>query len=409
MGFILSSAAKDIRRWRQDVTAILLWLGIPFLVGGLLTSMMPDDGASPRGTLLIVDQDQSFLSGLVAGAYSQGGIGDLISVETVELVDGNERIDAGEASGLLIIPDGFSAALLESTPVTLTLRTNPAQTILPGIIRDVTEILLDAGFYANQLFGDEISRIVNDSPDGGPDDAFVTSIAVSIRQKIDAAAPQLFPPAIDLTIVEPPPEERSIPLALLFMPGIILIAVLFSSSGLANDFWKEREQGTLRRLVYTPGQLVGFVVGKALAAAIVVGTIGAITLVAGFLVHDLPWSRMPSATLWITVGGLAFFAWFAFLQMTFSNKRAASVVTMALLFPLLMAGGSFFPLAILPDWIAAIGRLSPNGFVADRLTTELTVSASWAIDLQSWLIIIGLAIAGLGLCAWRLRAGFARN
>ena len=121
-------------------TAILLWLGIPFLVGGLLTAMMDGGGAQPNGVLLIVDQDESFVSGFVAGAYSQGGIGDLISVETVTLEEGNERIEAGEASGLLVIPDGFGAALFESTPVTLTLKTNPSQTILPGIITNVTEI-----------------------------------------------------------------------------------------------------------------------------------------------------------------------------------------------------------------------------------------------------------------------------
>ena len=192
MHFIVSTIRKDIARWRQDLTAILLWLGIPFLVGGLVTAMMDGGGgATPQGVLLIVDQDESFISGLVAGAYSQGEIGELISVETVAFDEGTERIDAGEASGLLVIPEGFGAALLESTPVTLTLKTNPAQTILPGIITNVTEILLDAGFYLNQMFGDEIGQIVDN--ENVPDEVFVSAIAVAIQQKIDAAAPQLFP------------------------------------------------------------------------------------------------------------------------------------------------------------------------------------------------------------------------
>ena len=42
----------------------------------------------------------------------------------------------------------WASASPSQTPVTLTLRTNPSQTILPGIIQNVTEILLDAGFYA---------------------------------------------------------------------------------------------------------------------------------------------------------------------------------------------------------------------------------------------------------------------
>ena len=94
--------------------------------------------------------------------------------------------------------------------------------------------------------------------------------------------------------------------------------------------------------------------------------------------------------------------------MLFSTQNAASVVSMLILFPLLMAGGCFFPLAVLPGWIAAIGRTSPNGFVADRLTTELTAAGAWTIDLNSWLIVIAGGVIGLAVCAWRLQAGFAR-
>ena len=399
---------KDVARWRKDSTAILIWLGIPFLVGGLLTAMMDGDGGgTPRGLLLIVDEDATFVSGLVAGAYTQGPVADLLTVETTDLADGTTRINAGQASGLLVIPAGFGAALFESEPVTLKLTTNPAQTILPGIIIDVTEILLDAGFYLNQLFGDEIGRIGEADTEGVPDEVFVSAIAVAIQQKFERVSPHLFPPSIDLTITEPPEEEPRVPLALLFLPGIILMAVLFSSSSLADDFWAEREAGTLRRLIYAPGRLTSFVIGKALAAAAVIGVVSGLALIAGFAYHGLPWSRLPSSLLWLAVSGVALFSWFAVLQMALPSKRAAAVITMVILFPLLMAGGSFFPLAVLPEWIAAIGRLSPNGFVADRLATEITAASAWAIDATSWSIILGMATVGLGVCVLRLKSGFA--
>jgi len=360
----------------------------------------------PHGVLLMVDQDESFLSELIAGAYTAGELGELISVEKTTLEDGTRRVDDGDASGLLIIPEGFGTAFLESEPVTLTLKTNPSQTILPGIITDITEILLDAGFYAHQLFGDEIEMIKNLEDD--PTDALVAAIAVTIQNKVESVAPHLFPPIIDVEIVEPPPKEPAPPLALLFLPGIILMAVMFSANGVASDWWREREQGTLRRLVYTPGQLGGFVAGKALAAAVVIGVVGGLTLVIGYLYHGISWAKFPSSLLWIAISGVALFSWFAALQMLFSNQKTANVISSMLLFPLLMAGGSFFPLAVLPGWIAAIGRASPNGFVADRLTIEITAAGAWSIVLSDWLIVIAGAIAGLSICAWRLRTGFAR-
>jgi ABC-2 type transport system permease protein len=405
MSFALTSFRKDRARWRQDPLSALIWVSIPLMIGGLITAMMGSD-VKPHGVLLMVDQDESFLSELVAGAYSAGELGELISVEKTTLEDGIERVNDGEASGLLVIPEGFGNAFLESEPVTLTLKTNPSQTILPGIITNVTEILLDAGFYAHQLFGDEIDAL--QSMGDNPADAVVAAMAVTIQNKVESVAPQLFPPILEIEIVEPPPKEPAPPLALLFLPGIILMAVMFSANGVASDWWREREQGTLRRLVWAPGQLGAFIAGKALAAAVIIGAVGGFTLIIGFLYHGVSWTKLLPSLVWISISGVALFSWFAALQMMFSSQKTASVISSMLLFPLLMAGGSFFPLAILPGWIAAVGRASPNGFVAHRLTLEITAAEAWSIDSGSWLIVIAGAAAGLSVCAWRLRSGFAR-
>jgi len=410
MRFLIASFSKDLARWRQDPMAALLWLAIPFLIGGLITLMVDGgDGASPTGLLLINDQDDSLLSGAIAGAYSQGQLGELILVELVSLDEGTERINNGDASGFLIIPDGFTAAFLNEEPVTLTLKTNPSQTILPGIIQDVTEILLDLGFYAQALFGPEIDKIQTADTATVPDDVFAADIAVQIQGKMDTVSPHLFPPAFDVQVVEPPPSEPRPDIALLFLPGIVLMALLFSAQGMSADFWKERETGALRRLVSTPGLLSGFVYGKALAAAVIVALLGGITLTLGFLYHEVTWSKFIPSMLWITIAGVGLFAWFAALQMLFPNQKAANLLTSILLFPLLMMGGSFFPLDVLPEWIASIGRMSPNGFVADRLTKELTSPTAWTFDGKSWAIILTMTVSGLAICTWRLQTGFARR
>ena len=409
MGFVLASVRKDLSRWWQDRASMLIWLGIPFLIGGLITSMVDGGGGRPTGVLLLVDQDESFLSGLVAGAYSQGDLAELITVQEVTLEDGRNRIEAGDASALLIIPDGFGDAFLEDTPVTLTLTTNPAQSILPGIIQDVTEILLDAGFYAQQVLGPQIEEVREASSDGTPSDVFVAAIAVQVQDKVNIVAPRLFPPVIDLRIAEPPPAQPRPDYALLYLPGIVMMAILFAVNTLAADYWQERQNGTLRRLVSAPGQLLRFVSGKAVAAAIVVLALSLVTLLAGFAYHDVDWTLLPSSLIWLTVSGTGLFAWFAALQMLFPNQKAASLVTTILLFPLLMAGGSFFPLAALPESIAAVGRLSPNGFVAERLTTELIAGRPWSFAAIDWLVAIFATVSGLAICGLRLATGFARR
>jgi ABC-type multidrug transport system permease subunit len=410
MNFFLASLRKDLGRWRQDYLAILLWLSIPLLVGSLITALIDGDGGTkPRGILLIADQDESVLSGMLPNVFSQGTLSELITVEHTSLAEGTQKINAGVASGLLIIPQGFGNAVLNNDPATLELRTNPSQTILPAILTEVTGVLLDAGFYVRRLFGEEIDQIMAATNNDQPGELAVASIAVAIQGKIDAMAPMLFPPVIDVVVAEPPSGETDAPLALLFLPGIILMALMFAANGLAGDYWKEKETGTLRRLAFAPTASASFLAGKAAAAGLVIALIGGLALLLGFLYHDIPWSRLFSSLTWITVSGVALFAWFGALQMMAGTRRTANLLTSILLFPLLMLGGSFFPFAALPDWIAAVGRLTPNGFITDRLTHELTASAAWSIAGGSWLAVVLMAVSGLGICAWRMDSGFARG
>ena len=410
MSFLLATFRKDIARWRQDRTAILLWIGLPFMIGGLITSMVDQDGGGgPMGTLLIADLDDTLVSGFVAGAFSQDELADLIGVQQVTPEEGTRLIEAGEASGFLTIPEGFQDAFIDNTPMTLTLKTNPSQTILPGIIEDITEVLLDVGFYLQSVFGDEIRQIkAADLPDTLAD-AFASEMAVQIQQKIRRLESKVFPPVIEIEIVEPLPEEPRPDIALLFLPGIVLMALMFSAQGLSADYWKERDSGALRRLVSTPGLLSRFVLGKALAAAVLMALIGGATLLAGFIYHGIAWDKMLPSMLWIAVSGIGLFAWFAAIQMLLPSRKAANLVTSLIVFPLLMMGGSFFPLDVLPDWMAAIGRLSPNGFVADKLTLELTSASAWTFESRSWLIAMAMTLSGIMISSWRLRTGFARK
>lgn len=410
MSFLFATFKKDLARWRQDRVAFLIWLGIPFMIGGLITAMVDgDDDGGPMGTLLIADLDDTLVSGFIAAAFGQDELNNLIGTQSVTVEEGTRLIEAGDASGFLTIPAGFQDALLNDTPVTLTLVTNPSQTILPGIIEDVVGVLLDAGFYLQAAFGAEIAEIGDAAELTAPPDIVVSGIAVNIQDKAERLGPMLSPPLLDLTIAEPPPAEPQPDFALLFLPGVVLMALMFSSQGLSADYWAERDAGTLRRLVSTPGLLSRFVLGKALAAGVFMTLIGGLTLLLGFLYHELAWNKFLPSVIWIAFSGIGLFAWFSALQMLAPTSKAANLFTTILIFPLLMMGGSFFPMEALPDWLAAIGRLSPNGFVVEKLSGELTSASAWTISSGAWSIVAAMVLSGLLICTWRLQTGFARK
>ncbi|HNP65108.1 MAG TPA: ABC transporter permease, partial [Woeseiaceae bacterium] len=149
------------------------------------------------------------------------------------------------------------------------------------------------------------------------------------------------------------------------------------------------------------------VLGKALAAGLFLALIGGATLFLGFLYHDLAWNKFLPSIVWVTFSGVGLFAWFSALQMLLPSSKAANLFTTILVFPLLMMGGSFFPMEALPDWLATIGRMSPNGFVVDRLSGELTTSGSWTFDTLAWTVVAAMTLSGLLVCSWRLDSGFA--
>jgi ABC-type multidrug transport system permease subunit len=92
-----------------------------------------------------------------------------------------------------------------------------------------------------------------------------------------------------------------------------------------------------------------------------------------------------------------------------TNERVAGILGMAIVFPLMMVGGSFFPLEVMPEGMAAIGRRTPNGWALTQLKAVITDAASPAGMAASF---VGLLAVGLLLFAWgarRLRGGFVRG
>jgi ABC-type Na+ efflux pump permease subunit len=248
--FVFTSAVKDLRRRLRDPASLAIWFGIPLLLGGLLTLAVGGrEGPKPRARILLADEDDSAVSRLLAGGF--GGLGDTtgpISVERVDRREGRVRIDAGEATALLIIPEGFGRAILEDTPMTLELVTNPAQRILPGIVEEILEMGVEATFYLQRLVGDPARDALEE-----PSRSSVSALSAEVYDRARRLEGSLFPPAIRLrTRTEQTGEPSSPPFGLLFLPGLLFMALMFVAQGMSDDVWEERRFGTLRRALATP-------------------------------------------------------------------------------------------------------------------------------------------------------------
>jgi hypothetical protein len=241
MSFVWSSARKDVVRRLRDPVALIIWIGIPFLILTLLTLAFGfGEQVKPQARLLVVDEDESFVSTLLIGAFGRGPLAELILVEQVDGAAGHERIHAGDGSALLIIPEGFGEAVLKEEPTELKLLTNPSQFILPGIIEETLSILVDGTYYVQRIFGEPLREIVDGPPEGEDyfSDEAIASISVTINRLVERIGDNLFPPAIVLEMsldVEEDEDAPPIDFGGLFFLGMFFMALFFMAQGMSDD------------------------------------------------------------------------------------------------------------------------------------------------------------------------------
>lgn len=417
MGALLATVIKDLQRYARDPAALVLWLGIPLVVGGLLVMALGGmDGPAPTVHLLIADQDDSFGSRLLLGMLNQQQTDTPLRTEQVDAADGRQRLDAGEASALLIIPEGFAEAVLQEEPTTLELVTNPAQRIAPGILEELLELLQETVFYAHRLIGPDIREMVDAArEEKDVSSATVARWSVSIHQSVQRLDRYLSPPVIELETVTRQPNEPpkasgpNVPTSFYFVPGMLLMGLLFAAQGLTDDLWKERESGTLRRIVSTPLGITRFLVGKVAAYTVVLAGLASIVLATGFWYFQLPYEHFPMALLWATGTGVMLTGLMLPVQVFASSHRGASVLSFVVVFPLMMLGGSMFPLEAMPGWLAAIGKFTPNGWAVLQLKAILLGQQGPLPLPTAFLLLLLIAITLFVIAGIRMVRVFARS
>jgi ABC-type multidrug transport system permease subunit len=409
---VRATAVKDLRERLRDPAALALWLGIPIVIGVLMSlGMGGSSGPKPKAPLYVVDHDDTFLSKGLGMAFERGPFADLFTVETPSEEDARAALADDRGSALIVIPEGFQEAVLRDQPTRLELVKNPAQRILPKIVEETLSLLPELVFHLHQIVGPELRARFESFEDHEPSDADIVAISLEVRHQIERVQKFLFPPVLELstTRVESDDAKPSFSFGSAFFPSLLFMSLIFLAHGFSEDLWKEKRQGALRRLVASPAGLGGFLFGKLLGVLAVTGPIAAAGLVVGWGAFDMPASRLPLAWVWLVATTALFWCLFALVQVTSSSERGANVVGNIVLFPLLMLGGTFFPFEVMPAWMAAVGRWTPNGWALTGFRAWLDGDAglgAFALGLGGLVLVI---VAVFALDAERLSRRFVRS
>ncbi len=369
MSFTKTVASNSIKKLFSEKWALLMFLVIPIMMGGLFSLISGSSGQpKPVGTLLITDNDDSILSSLLVGGFGQGPMAEMFISKNVTTSDGQLIMDEGEASVWLVIEKGFALNYLDKKPTNIKLVKNPSQNILPQIAETAVNLMADGGHYIQLLFADELQQFNNLISGNNVSDAQMALMSVQIKRTIDNLEGQLFPPQIKAVKQKPvtdseTPKSSNKPFIFYMFPGILFMSLLFSSQGMALEFWSDKTQGISRRLIASPSGLSSYLNGKLIASVFVFVLIAAVIGTLGLMLLKLPISQILIIIMWLMLSGMVLVSMMLFVSLLMPSQKSASVVTSAMVFPLMMLGGSFFPFEAMPKWMVAIGQYLPNGYM----------------------------------------------
>jgi ABC-2 type transport system permease protein len=182
-------------------------------------------------------------------------------------------------------------------------------------------------------------------------------------------------------------------------PGVIGMAVLFSSifSGIAM-LW-DRQFGFLKETLVAPVPRIYIMLGRTLGGATVAMIQGllilVVCLIAGFRPHH--WIGVPASLLFIALIATVFAALGTSIGSVIKDMQGFQLVMNFLVLPIFFLSGALYPLSHLPKALSIITQIDPLSYGVDGLRGALigVWHFSFALDV-TFLGILAVIFMGSG-------------
>lgn len=401
-------AVKDLKIFIRDIKAVLLSFLLPIALitlFGLAFGGLSGEGSKQKPVnIYVADNDSTPASKEVIGK-----LGNLeeISLTPVEFQKGKDAIMNGDKLAMLVFHKGFSDSLEAGAKEPIELYYDEAREMEAGLVQyaiigNLMEML------GSQTIKKKIIRSVNSRyPDIDP------SIMSSIEDEI---ATQFEPSeendgkesimdemgSLKITALS---RKKSVNWALIqSFAGTAVMMLLFSVAAMGSSILGEREDGTLKRLLYSPINPTAILFGK-MAYAVAVAIVQLLVmLVYSMLVLGLDPGGNPFYLLLVIVATAFACAGFGIFiaAISTSRKQAEGLSTIVILI-MSAIGGSMIPIFFMPAFMQKMSVVSLNywaiqGFF-DVLGREAAFSA--VITKVGILVLIGAVMSAISAALFR--------
>ncbi len=399
----LNDLLQIIRDWKAAFFLIVMPVGFTLLFGFIFSEQSTDSLADQRLPVALVDQDQDLLGQPLLELVA---LSETIRPATPEegqtLEDLTTQVEDGELAAMVIIPEGYSTALLAGSTPQLDVIINTesgagttAQWALQGAVSRLKSAVAAAQFSAEARA--EIEPFTNSA-------AQQTYLAASLNAAVAAWASPSVKLVGTYTGQDTNEEAASANAFTHASPGMMVQFAIAGLIGAAEVLVLERKSGSLRRLLTTPIRRHEVLLGHFLAMVIMIFTQFVILIVFAQVVLDVPYFSAPLATFLVAFSTAAFAAAMGLLISTLS-KTSEQVVVFSLIpmFVLSGLGGAWVPLEFTGEAFQKVAYLTPLAWSMTGFKNIIERGQGLEAVLLPVAIISGFAVVIFGLAVWRFR------
>ena len=380
----LMIAWKDLMELLRNRMMLIMLVLMPVLMMTMAGFMFPSSTSISHVSVAIVNEDEGYgnyssaSAALITALKTMEGITNMMTITNASTLDEvRSMIQDGEVDGGLVIASNFTSNLMTGKQGTITImtdQTNPQTSVLLQIA--LKEVLEQMGTgLAQQNVQGLNQTVVNAS----------NSLAIVKPYNIQTEGAVIG----DFSYFD------------FIAPGLMAMTVMMSvMTGLPAAISHEREVGTLDGMMVAPISRLAVILGKTLAQTargILQGTIilALAVVLFGVTIHG---SILLIFAL-LLLGVFSFVGLGVVITSFAKDQETAMMVMMALMFPMMLLSGVFFPVQQMPWFMQSISKALPLTYVATALRKVMVLGAgvSMITTELAVLIIFGMVMTTIAV------------
>ncbi len=410
-------AGHHLRRIVRNPGLLLLLMAMPISLAVIEYGAFGSTAAQgklPPTKVLLLDEDDTLVSGAVPYAFSGGPAKDFFELAHVDSLDEARRLfQRNQAAALIVVPKGFQDAVIAGGRAELGFFKNPIQTIGPEIARNMVEMtaLIGNGLYGQALEPiAKVRALMAAEREPAPGEIaelsagfYTAGVRLGGLQGLSGMTVAVLRPGEAQAQTGFGADPRQF-FAYVF-PGLSIFALLFIAQAFALRLLRDRMRGLQRRIAMTPVSAAS--VAAAGAIYMIAGLLALLLVLAaiGALIFRIP-LRDPFALLPLGLGFAVFASGLHLLSIALAKSdRSASFVGSVVVLLISLLGGTFVPAESFPPFLQGVAMALPNG-AAQQGFIDVLVHGHGLTDVGGRLAVVwawGLVMLGSALIAERRR------